>query len=32
MKILHICLASFYIDNYSYQENLLPKFHMISAY
>lgn len=27
MKILHICLASFYIDNYSYQENLLPKFH-----
>ena len=29
MKILHICLASFYIDNYSYQENLLPKFHKI---
>lgn len=27
MKILHICLANFYIDNYSYQENLLPKFH-----
>lgn len=27
MKILHICLASFYIDNYSYQENLLPKYH-----
>jgi 1,2-diacylglycerol 3-alpha-glucosyltransferase len=27
MKILHLCLASFYIDNYSYQENLLPKFH-----
>ncbi|MEJ6951753.1 glycosyltransferase [Natronospora cellulosivora (SeqCode)] len=27
MKILHICLANFYIDNYSYQENMLPKFH-----
>lgn len=27
MKILHLCLASFYIDNYSYQENLLPKYH-----
>lgn len=27
MKILHLCLASFFIDNYSYQENLLPKYH-----
>lgn len=27
MKVLHLCLASFYIDNYSYQENLLPKYH-----
>lgn len=27
MKILHVCLACFYIDNYSYQENLLPKYH-----
>lgn len=27
MKILHLCLANFYIDNYSYQENMLPKFH-----
>lgn len=27
MKILHICLANFYIDGYSYQENLLPKYH-----
>lgn len=27
MKILHLMLASFYIDNYSYQENLLPKYH-----
>ena len=27
MKIMHLMLACFYIDNYSYQENLLPKFH-----
>lgn len=27
MKILHIMLGNFYIDNYSYQENMLPKFH-----
>jgi hypothetical protein len=27
MKIVHLCLCSFYPDNYSYQENLLPKFH-----
>lgn len=27
MKILHLCLGSFYIDNYNYQENMLPKFH-----
>lgn len=24
MKILHLCLANFYIDNYNYQENALP--------
>lgn len=27
MKVLHLCLAAFYIDNYSYQENMLPKYH-----
>ncbi|SDH87136.1 Glycosyltransferase involved in cell wall bisynthesis [Planococcus glaciei] len=27
MKILHCCLAAFYIDNYSYQENILPRMH-----
>lgn len=27
MKVVHLCLASFYIDNFSYQENLLPKYH-----
>lgn len=25
MRILHLCLACFYIDNYNYQENVLPK-------
>ncbi len=27
MKIAHIMLACFYIDGFSYQENLLPKYH-----
>ncbi len=27
MKVLHICLGAFYPDGYSYQENMLPKFH-----
>jgi glycosyltransferase, family 1 len=27
MRILHLCLAAFYIDNYGYQENLLPRMH-----
>ncbi|MCA9766974.1 MAG: glycosyltransferase family 4 protein [Carnobacterium sp.] len=27
MKIVHLCLGSFYPDNFSYQENMLPKFH-----
>lgn len=27
MKILHLCLSAFFIDNYSYQENILPKYH-----
>lgn len=25
MKILHLCLANFYIDGYTYQENILPR-------
>ena len=32
MKILHCCLASFYIDNYSYQENILPKMHKLQGH
>jgi len=27
MKIVHLMLGNFFIDNYSYQENMLPKFH-----
>lgn len=27
MKILHICLSNFYIDNMNYQENILPRIH-----
>lgn len=32
MKILHLCLGCFYIDNYNYQENMLPKFHSKAGY
>lgn len=28
MKILHLCLSAFFIDNYSYQENMLAKYHV----
>lgn len=26
-KVVHLCLSCFYVDNYSYQENILPKYH-----
>lgn len=32
MKIVHLCLACFFPDNYSYQENMLPKFHKMAGY
>lgn len=32
MKIVHLCLSCFYIDNYSYQENILPKYHVKMGY
>jgi hypothetical protein len=32
MKILHCCLASFYIDDYGYQENKLPKMHKLQGH
>lgn len=28
MKVLHLCLGNFFIDNCSYQENMLPKYHV----
>jgi len=31
-KVLHCCLACFYIDNYGYQENVLPKMHKKLGY
>lgn len=27
MRILHLCLGAFFVDNYSYQENILTKYH-----
>lgn len=32
MKILHVCLAAFYIDNFGYQENILPKIHKLQGH
>ena len=32
MKVTHLCLACFFPDGYSYQENLLPKFHKRLGY
>lgn len=32
MKVVHLCLGAFFPDNYSYQENLLPKFHKKMGY
>lgn len=32
MKILHCCLANFYIDSYSYQENIITKMHKLQGH
>lgn len=32
MKIVHLCLSCFFIDGYSYQENILPKYHVKMGY
>ena len=32
MRILHCCLANFYIDNFGYQENVLPRTHKKLGY
>lgn len=32
MNVLHLCLSCFYIDNYGYQENMLPKYHVLQGH
>lgn len=32
MKILHLCLGNFFIDHYSYQENMLTKYHALEGH
>lgn len=32
MKIAHLCLANFYVDNFAYQENILTKTHKEQGY
>ena len=32
MRILHCCLAAFYIDDAGYQENILPKMHKLQGH
>lgn len=32
MRILHICIASGYYDNWSYQENVLSKYHKLQGH
>lgn len=32
MKVLHCCLAAFYIDNFGYQENILPRMHKLQGH
>lgn len=32
MRILHCCLAAFYVDNFGYQENILPKIHKLQGH
>lgn len=32
MRILHCCLAAFYIDDFGYQENIFPKIHKLQGH
>lgn len=32
MKVLHCCLAAFYIDDFGYQENILPLMHQLQGH
>ena len=31
MRIVHLCLSSFYIDGYNYQENVLPRINLLDG-
>lgn len=32
MRIIHICLACFYIEGWGYQENIIPKYHALAGH
>lgn len=32
MKILHICLGNYFSDGYTYQDNILPKYHVLQGH
>lgn len=32
MRVTHLCLACFFPDGYSYQENMLPKYHKLQGH
>lgn len=32
MRILHVCLAAFFIDGYAYQENVIPRMHKLAGH
>jgi 1,2-diacylglycerol 3-alpha-glucosyltransferase len=32
MRIVHLCLSSFYIENFGYQENIIPKYNKIDGH
>ena len=32
MRILHCCLAAVYVDNFGYQENILPRIHKFQGH
>ena len=32
MKILHLCLANFYVDEFNYQENILPRINKLDGH
>jgi hypothetical protein len=32
VRIAHLCVSNFFVDGYSYQENLLPKYHKLDGH